>query len=56
VSRVTPEKLITIASQISANQLAQKMANARPKLFEQTTRFDKLFLKPLFSRPIFQLE
>jgi hypothetical protein len=26
---------------MSANQFAQKMANARAKLFEQITRFDK---------------
>jgi hypothetical protein len=36
---VTLEKLETIANQMSDNQFAERMVNARSKLFEQITRF-----------------
>ena len=38
---VTLEKLGTIASQMSDNQFAERMVNARSKLFQQITRFAK---------------
>jgi arsenate reductase-like glutaredoxin family protein len=36
---VTLEKLETIANQMSDNQFAERMVNARSKLFQQITRF-----------------
>ncbi|MCD6391340.1 MAG: integrase, partial [Dehalococcoidia bacterium] len=36
---VTLEKLGTIANQMSDNQFAERMVNARSKLFQQITRF-----------------
>ena len=38
---VTLEKLGTIANQMSDNQFAERMVNARSKLFQQITRFAK---------------
>jgi len=44
---VTLEKLWTIANQMSDNQFAERMVNARSKLFQQITRFAKTScLKP----------
>jgi len=38
---VALEKLWTIANQMSDNQFAERMVNARSKLFQQITRFAK---------------
>jgi hypothetical protein len=38
---VTLEKLGTIANQMSDNQFAERMVNARSKLFQQISRFAK---------------
>ena len=38
---VTSEKLVTIANQMSDNQFAERMVNARSNLFQQISRFAK---------------
>jgi hypothetical protein len=38
---VTLEKLGTIANQMSDNQFAERIVNARSKLFQQISRFAK---------------
>jgi len=51
---ITLEKLETIASQMSDNQFAERMVNARSKLFQQITRFAKTScLDPLPSGSFF---
>jgi len=51
---VSLEKLGTIANQMSDNQFAERMVNARSKLFQQITRFAKTScLKPFPSGSFF---